>query len=79
MKVLAINGSSRKNGNTAIILNTVREELDKEELNYEQLMKHGLKTTQSMSRMAEELIEYIEEICNLDDIQYYDEKEFFSE
>ena len=55
------------------------EELDKEELNCEQLMKHGLKTTQSMSRMPEELIEYIEEICNLDDVQYYEEKEFLSE
>lgn len=29
MKVVAINGSSRKNGNTTIVLNTVLEELQK--------------------------------------------------
>lgn len=55
------------------------EELNKEELNYDQLIKHGLKTTQSMSRMSEELIKYIEEICNADDMQYYEEKECFEE
>lgn len=30
MKVLAINGSSRKNGNTVIAINAVMEELEKE-------------------------------------------------
>lgn len=55
------------------------EELNKDELNYEQLMQHGLKTTQSMNRMTEELKEYIEKICNLDDIQYYEEREFLKE
>lgn len=30
MRVLAINGSSRKNGNTVIILNTILEELEKQ-------------------------------------------------
>jgi multimeric flavodoxin WrbA len=29
MKVLGINGSARKNGNTAILINTVFEELNK--------------------------------------------------
>ena len=29
MKVLAINGSARKNGNTAILINTVFEKLNK--------------------------------------------------
>lgn len=37
MKVLAINGSSRKNGNTAIILNTVMEELEKQGIETEMI------------------------------------------
>lgn len=32
MKVLAINSSARKDGNTAILINTVFEELKKKEL-----------------------------------------------
>lgn len=32
MKVLAINGSTRKDGNTAILINTVFEELTRQEL-----------------------------------------------
>jgi multimeric flavodoxin WrbA len=33
MKVVAFNGSARKDGNTAILLNSVLEELQKERLN----------------------------------------------
>lgn len=55
------------------------EELDQKELNYEQLVKHGLKTTQSMCTMPEELKKYVEEICNTDNMFYYEEKEYLSE
>ena len=41
MKVLAINGSSRKNGNTAIALNTIMEELEKEGIETEMIQLAG--------------------------------------
>jgi multimeric flavodoxin WrbA len=41
MKVLAINGSARKNGNTAILLNTVLDELNKEGIKTELLQMAG--------------------------------------
>jgi multimeric flavodoxin WrbA len=41
MKVLAINGSARKNGNTAILLNTVLDELKKEGIRTELLQMAG--------------------------------------
>jgi len=41
MKVVAINGSARKNGNTAILLNTVLEELKKEGIKTELLQMAG--------------------------------------
>lgn len=41
MKVLAINGSSRKNGNTAIALNTILEELEKQEIETEMIQLAG--------------------------------------
>lgn len=41
MKVVAINGSSRKNGNTAIILNTVMEELEKQGIETEMIPLAG--------------------------------------
>ncbi len=41
MKVVAINGSSRKNGNTAIALNTVLEELKKEGIETEMIQLAG--------------------------------------
>ena len=41
MKVLAINGSARKNGNTAILLNTVLDELKKEGIKTELLQMAG--------------------------------------
>ncbi len=37
MKVLAINGSARKNGNTDIMLRAVFEELDKEGIETERM------------------------------------------
>jgi hypothetical protein len=40
MKVLAINGSARKDGNTAILINTVFEELNK--VDTKSLSKMGL-------------------------------------
>lgn len=42
MKVLAINGSSRKNGNTAIALNTIMEELEKEGIETEMIQLAGI-------------------------------------
>lgn len=42
MKVLAINGSSRKNGNTAIALNTVLEELKKQGIETEMIQLAGI-------------------------------------
>lgn len=41
MKVLAINGSARKDGNTAILINTVFEELNKEGIETEMLQLSG--------------------------------------
>lgn len=41
MKVLAINGSSRKNGNTAIALNTIMEELEKQGIETEMIQLAG--------------------------------------
>lgn len=41
MKVLAINGSSRKNGNTAIALNTIIEELEKQGIETEMIQLAG--------------------------------------
>ena len=41
MKVLAINGSSRKDGNTAILINTVFEELIKEGIETEMVQLSG--------------------------------------
>jgi multimeric flavodoxin WrbA len=41
MKVLAINGSARKNGNTAILLNTALDELKKEGIKTELLQMAG--------------------------------------
>ena len=41
MKVLAINGSSRKNGNTAIALNTIMEELEKQGIETEMIQLVG--------------------------------------
>ena len=41
MKVLAINGSARRNGNTAILLNTVLDELKKEGIKTELLQMAG--------------------------------------
>lgn len=41
MKVLAINSSARKNGNTAILINTVFEELNKEGIETEMVQLSG--------------------------------------
>lgn len=41
MKVLAINGSARKDGNTAILINTVFEELNKEGIETEMVQLSG--------------------------------------
>lgn len=41
MKIVAINGSSRKNGNTAIILNAVMEELEKQGIETEMIQLSG--------------------------------------
>jgi len=41
MKVVAFNGSARKDGNTAILLNTVLEELRKEEIETELIQLSG--------------------------------------
>ncbi len=41
MKVLAINGSARKNGNTAILIQTVFEELEKEGIKTEMICLAG--------------------------------------
>ncbi len=41
MKVLAINGSARKDGNTAILLNTVTDELNKEGIGTELIQLAG--------------------------------------
>ena len=41
MKVLAINGSARKDGNTAILMNTVFEELNKEGIETEMVQLTG--------------------------------------
>jgi multimeric flavodoxin WrbA len=41
MKVLAINGSARKDGNTAILINTVFEELNKEGIETEMVQLTG--------------------------------------
>lgn len=41
MKVLAINGSARKDGNTAILINTVFEELDKAGIETEMVQLSG--------------------------------------
>ena len=41
MKVLAINGSARRDGNTAILINTVFEELHKEEIETEMVQLSG--------------------------------------
>lgn len=41
MKVIAINGSARKDGNTSILINTVFEELNKEGIETEQIQLAG--------------------------------------
>ena len=41
MKVIALNGSARKNGNTAILLNTVLEELQREGMETELIQMAG--------------------------------------
>jgi len=41
MKVIAINGSMRKNGNTAILINYVFEELEKEGIETEMIQLAG--------------------------------------
>ena len=41
MKVLAINSSARKDGNTAILINTVFEELKKEGIETEMIQLSG--------------------------------------
>ena len=41
MKVLAINGSARKDGNTAILINTVFEELNKAGIETEMIQFAG--------------------------------------
>lgn len=41
MKVLAINGSARKDGNTALLINTAFEELNKEEIETEMIQLAG--------------------------------------
>ena len=41
MKVLAINSSARKNGNTAILINQVFEELHKESIETEMIQLAG--------------------------------------
>jgi multimeric flavodoxin WrbA len=43
MKVIAINGSPRKNGNTAMLINTVLAELEKKEIKTELLQLGGKK------------------------------------
>ena len=42
MKVVALNGSARKNGNTAILLNTVLEELQREGMETELIQMGGI-------------------------------------
>ena len=42
MKVIALNGSARKNGNTAILLNTVLEELQREGMETELIQMGGI-------------------------------------
>ncbi|HQB14742.1 MAG TPA: flavodoxin family protein, partial [Syntrophales bacterium] len=42
MKVVALNGSARKNGNTAILLNTVLEELQREGMETELIQMDGI-------------------------------------
>jgi len=42
MKVIALNGSARKNGNTAILLNTVLEELQREGMETELIQMDGI-------------------------------------
>lgn len=41
MKVLAINSSARKDGNTAILINRVFEELNKEDIETEMIQLAG--------------------------------------
>ena len=41
MKVLAINGSARKDGNTSLLVNTVFEELNKEGIETEMVQLSG--------------------------------------
>ena len=43
MKVVAINGSSRKNGNTAILIKCVFKELEKESIETEMIQLAGKK------------------------------------
>lgn len=54
MKVLAINGSSRKDGNTADMLNLVLGELEKEgyETEHIQLAGHTINPLQSLFRLC---------------------------
>lgn len=41
MKVLAVNGSARKDGNTALLIHTVFEELNKEGIETEMIQQIG--------------------------------------
>ena len=43
MKVIAFNGSARKDGNTAILIRTVLKELDKESIDTEMIQLAGKK------------------------------------
>jgi multimeric flavodoxin WrbA len=45
MKVVAFNGSARKNGNTAVLVNRVFEELRKESIDTELVQLSGKKNT----------------------------------